>query len=106
MEIVSLITALRNTDSYIKTIYTEGSCYKFHLFLLEFWPLAMPVINATNDHVGSLIDGKVYDINGIAEWSWRPMDDEDVAKAVRWSFAGRSFLQVGECPVCEEPIVV
>jgi hypothetical protein len=100
-----LIDALRTSDPYIATIYTKGGCYRLHLMLKQIWPDALPVINATGDHVGSLIGGEVYDINGVADWSYRAMDDDDIAKAEQWSFAKNSMLQIGECPVCEEPIV-
>jgi hypothetical protein len=106
MEILKLISLLRDSDPYIRTIYTEGGCYRFHLFLREIWMEAIPVTNEKSDHVGSLIDGEVYDIDGIVNWSWRPMDDVDIEQAKTWNFANNSFLQIGECPVCEEPIVV
>lgn len=83
---LQLINSLRETNPYIQTIYTQGGCYQFHLFLKSLWPDAIPVINSTRDHVGSLIQGEVYDINGIADWSYRAMDDEDVAIAEQWSF--------------------
>ncbi len=100
-----LIDALRESDPYIATIYTQGSCYRLYLALKKLWPDAIPVINATGDHVGSLIGGEVYDINGIADWSYRAMDDDDLQKANGWSFANKAMLQIGECPACGEPIV-
>ena len=30
---------------------------------------------------------------------------EDIETAERWSFAKKSMLEVGECPICGEPIV-
>lgn len=107
MQITPLIilNAMRATDPYIATIYTEGGCYRLHLMLKQIWPDALPVINQLGDHVGTLIDGDVYDINGIADWSYRAMDDDDIAVAETWSFAKNSMVQIGECPVCEEPIV-
>ena len=47
----------------------------------------------------------MYDINGIADWSYRAMDDADIEMAEQWSFAKKSMLEVGECPICGEPIV-
>lgn len=105
MQPLELIEALRETDPYIETIFTQGGCYRLHLMLKRFWPDALPVINATGDHVGSLIGGEVYDINGVSGWSYRPMDDDDAAKAEEWGFAKNAMLQVGECPICEEPIL-
>ena len=106
MNILTLITALRDSDPYIKTIYTEGSCYKFHIFLKQIWPTAVPVFNQTADHVASLIDGLVYDIDGCNNGDYRAMSVKELAIVEKWSFAGNSFLQVGECPACEEPIIV
>jgi hypothetical protein len=105
MNVLDFITAIRESDPYIETIYTKGSCYQFHLLLRKFWPNAKPVTNQSADHVGSLIDGEIYDISGIVIWSWRAMDDDDIAEAEGWSFAKNSFLQVGECPICEEPLL-
>ena len=106
MDILTLITSLRDSDPYIHTIYTEGSCYKFHLFLKKIWPTAVPVINDTADHVASFIDGVMYDIDGVADWDYRAISVKELAMVEKWSFAGNSFLQVGECPACEEPIIV
>ena len=100
-----LIDAMRMTDKYIETIFTTGGCYQLHLMLQKIWPNAIPVINAGNDHVGSLINGDAYDINGIVDWKYRAMDDNDIATAERWNFADHSMMQIGECPVCEEPLV-
>jgi hypothetical protein len=105
MNVLTLITTLRRTDPYVRTIFSEGSCYKFFLFLKAHYPDAIPVINAKEDHIGSLINGEVYDIDGVADWSFRAMDDRDISIAEKWSFSGNSFLQVGECPICEEPIL-
>lgn len=106
MSPLMLIEALRKTDKYIEVIYMQGGCYKFHIFLREIWPCATPVINKDKDHVGSLIDGIVYDINGIAEWEYTNMDADDIEMAERWSFAKSKMISLGECPVCDEPLVV
>jgi len=74
--------------------------------LKELWPSATPVISDTNDHVGSLINGVVYDINGISTWEYRAMDGNDIELAKSWSFAQNNMLLIGECPLCEEPLVV
>jgi len=97
---------MRDSDPYIKTIYSKGGCYRLFCLLKKIWPDAIPVINADANHVGSLIDGVVYDISGIAKWSYRGMDSDDVLTASKWSFSNNTMLQVGECPVCDEPIVV
>jgi hypothetical protein len=100
-----LVDAMRESDPYIRTIYTEGGCYRLHLLLKTMWPEARPVINAQRSHVGSLIGGAVYDIDGIVQWSYRGMDSDDIKLAEAWGFAKNSMLQIGECPFCEEPIL-
>lgn len=102
---LALIDALRESDPYISTIYTQGSCYRLHLLLRTLWPDAIPVMDNTGGHVGSLIEGLVYDINGVVVWSYRAMDDDDIEQAEKWSFAKNSMLQIGECPICEEPLL-
>jgi len=102
----TLIKALKATDPYIETIFTKGSCYRFHLFLKELFPSAIPVCNADCDHVGSLINGRVYDINGEADWSYRAMSDDEIGEASGWCFADHQLIQIGECELCEEPILV
>ena len=106
MNILTFIENLRETDPYIETIYMQGGCYKFHLFLKKYWPRAIPVTNAQRDHVASLIDGAAYDIKGLIDWSYIAMDCDDISDAEKWSFTDNAFLQIGECPVCDEPLVI
>jgi len=64
-KIAESIKLLKDCSRYIEPIMTEGSCYKFHLFLKSLYPNAIPVLDS--DHVVSSIDGVLYDINGIVE---------------------------------------
>jgi len=105
MEILRIITALRETEPYIETIYTKGGCYKFHLFLKQLWPEALPVKNSDFDHIGTLTNGKCYDINGLVDWHWYAMSVEEIEEAKAWCFTDHNMLLIGECPVCEEPLV-
>ncbi len=105
VDVMRIITALRETEPYIETIYTKGGCYRLHLFLKKLYPGAIPVKNSCFDHVGSLIDGKCYDIRGLAEWDWYAMSAEEVQAADEWCFTDHNFLLIGECPVCEEPLL-
>jgi len=104
--VIRLIDALRETEPYISTIYTQGGCYRFHLFLKRLWPEALPVKNKDFDHVGTLIDGVCYDINGVVDWKYYPMDLDEIEQAEKWCFTDHNFLLIGECPICEEPLVV
>lgn len=103
--VIRLIDALRETEPYIETIYTKGGCFRFHLFLKRLWPNALPVKNKDFDHVGTLIDGVCYDINGVADWNYYPMDLDEIEQAEKWCFTDHNFLLIGECPICEEPLV-
>ena len=102
-----LITALRKTDPYIKDIFMSGGCYKFHLFLKAIFPVSMPYINRSKDHIITRIGGRFYDITGeYKQYSnYIPMTKEDVKMAKKWSFYKQCMLQITECPICEEPII-
>jgi hypothetical protein len=106
MDIEKIIKALRESDAYIETIFTQGSCYKFHLFLKSLYPKAVPVINEEKDHIGTLIHTDVYDITGKVSGNYNVMADYEIELAQTWSFSKSRMLQLGECPVCEEPLVV
>lgn len=101
-----LIEALRETDPYIETIFMEGGCYRFHLMLKRFWPYARPVITFDEGHVGTMIDGKVYDITGISVEPFRDMTESEKRAAAQWNFADQQMLKISECPACHEPIVI
>ena len=103
---LDIIVPLCSTDPYIQTIFSEGGCYRFHLFLQTLWPEATPVMCIESNHVATLIDGIAYDIDGVVAWPYKPMTQEDIAVAEKWCFADNAFLCIGECPVCEEPILV
>ncbi len=106
ISVADLISSLRNTDPYIRTIYSEGGCYKFHLFLKSVYPNAKPLINKDNNHVVSFINGVKWDIDGLVSWDeiYRPVDDLRLVES--WGFANRMLLSLGECEFCEEPILI
>jgi len=98
---------LRNSDRYIEAIYSQGSCYQFHLFLKVVCPQATPLINAAKDHVITEIDGYYYDIIGFVDSDgFTPMTAEDMEEAKNWSFSRSMALSIGECQHCEEPILI
>ena len=77
INIIELITIKTNQkfetilteDSLAPMIYMEGLCYYFHLILKELFNLDEDslMITLTGDHVGTLIDGIVYDAIGNEE---------------------------------------
>ena len=107
-EIIKFIDALRLTDPYIRTIFTNGGCYKFALFLKHVYPDGVLITNWNFDHVMLLIDGQGYDIYGDAGYeahNWHVMTQREKEAARKWSFAGQRMVQIGECPACDEPLV-
>jgi hypothetical protein len=103
---LELIDALRRTDRYIETIFTQGGCYQFHIFLKRIWPEAVPFQTDEMDHVVSLIGGKFYDITGEVEGDFHAVTEADMALMEHWSFSRSRVLSLGECPNCEEPLLV
>lgn len=106
MRPIEVIDALKDTDPYIETIYMQGGCYRFHLFLSKLFPDATPVKNERFDHIATVIGGECYDINGIVSWRYYPLSVEEITEAEQWSFTGNSYLSLGDCPNCDEPLLV
>lgn len=105
-----IISALRDSDLYIKHIFTQGGCYKFFLFIKTIYPDAEPYIDTNNkDHVVVKLFGRMFDIRGILrkelESFYSKMSDEDIKIAESWSFSKNQALQLRECPHCGEPII-
>ena len=101
-----LIDSIRNTDNYIADIYMNGGCYQFHLMLKKFAPNCEPRITKEKNHIVTHYKGKYFDITGIVEGQFEPLNSQEIEIASKWSFAKNKALQICECPVCEEPIVV
>lgn len=106
MDIESVIETLRESDCYIKTIFTQGGCYQFHLFLKSIVPTAEPMISEDKEHVVSLINGEYYDITGKVCEFYDPMTKDEIKEAKTWSFSRSQFLSLGECSNCEEPLLI
>jgi len=66
-------------DSFIgsQQVYTEGSCYHFHLILKEVFPEAVPYYDA--DHVLTEIEGKFYDITGEVSQGYAHLMNEQAS---------------------------
>lgn len=105
IEPLKLINALKKTDRYIESIYTEGGCYRFHLFLKTVYPSATALINKKKNHVVSKIGEGLFDITGVVEGEYFRLSKEDIKMVCGWSFHKQMLIQISECPYCEEPIV-
>ena len=107
MSILDFIDTLRNSDEYIRTIYTHGGCYQFYLVLRKFFPSCRPYINKTKNHVVALYEGVYYDIDGAnLEGEYFAMTEEDYDIAKQWSFSKNTWLTLGDCPSCGEQLIV
>jgi hypothetical protein len=107
MDILKLIDELRETDLYIRYIYTEGGCYRFHILLSKLFPGCKPYINEKKNHIITRYKNKYYDIDGVVTnqdgYVKLTKEDEDMVK--RWSFHKNNLLMLTECPNCDEPII-
>jgi hypothetical protein len=101
-----LINSIRKTDQYIADIYLNGGCYQFHLMLKKFAPKCESRITKERNHIVTYFKGKHFDITGIVEGQFETLNYQEIDMASKWSFAKNKALQICECPVCEEPIVV
>ena len=106
MDALKLINSLRNTDRAIEVIYMNGSCYRFHLFLKELFPQALPLINSEKDHIITNIDGRYFDITGeVGAGGFASLDGDDIEMVKDWSFCKSRLLSLGDCQNCDEPIL-
>lgn len=105
IEPINFINTLRDSDSYIKTIYLYGGCYQFFKVLKTVFPNAVPYINQEKNHVVTMIDGNYYDITGITNGKYQPLTKDDISRCEKWSFS-RNYWLNKECPNCDEPIPV
>lgn len=101
-----LIDSIRETDQYISDIYLNGGCYRFHLMLKKFAPECEARITKEKNHIVTYFKGKHFDISGVVEGQFEQLNNYEFEMASKWSFAKNKALQICECPVCEEPIVV
>lgn len=106
IDIEKFLEVLRNSDFFIREIYTHGGCYQLYKVLKVLFPDAM-AYTIDMRHVATMIDGELWDIDGVVhedEERYFPMSEQEMKVAENWSFAKNNDLYYGECPVCEEPI--
>ena len=106
MDIDFFIENLRESDSYIRHLFLNGSCYRFHLLLSKFFPGCEPWINEEKTHIITKYRGKFYDITGeVPSDGFKPLESKEVERVEKWSFQKTNLIKIGECPFCEEPLV-
>lgn len=71
MNLLDIITAIRESHPSMVYLYTEGQCYNFHKIIKSIVPEAEPYYSDNEGHVYSKINGDFYDIRGLVT----PPDD-------------------------------
>lgn len=101
-----LIKSIRNTDPYMDVIFLNGGCFRFHLMLKKFAPACEPRITKEKNHIVTYFKGKHFDVTGMVEGEFEPLNQYEIKLVSNWSFAKNKALQISECPACDEPIIV
>lgn len=106
MNIEEFIKELRSTDEYIRIIYLNGGCYKFHKLLSKMYKNIIPYISNENNHIISRYKDRYYDIDGEVKnvKGYRELNESDIDMVEKWSFRKNNLLVLRECPNCDEPI--
>ena len=104
-DMLRFISAIRETDKYIEMIYLNGACYQLYLLLNKYCDCE-PLINAEKNHVVIKFKDKLFDITGEVRGEYQPMSEEEIEMASKWSFYKTKVIEIGECQVCEEPILI
>jgi hypothetical protein len=105
--IIYFIEQLNLSDEYIRHIYTNGGCYKFHVLLSRMFKGCIPYVNQDKNHIVTRYRKKLYDVNGLVEdyYNYRKLSVKDIPYVMSWSFHKNNMLKLKECPHCEEPLV-
>lgn len=108
-KIINVINAIRNSDSYIKYIYTMGGCYSFYKILKALDDTATPYIEKEKEnHIVTKIGEYMYDIYGLVDNvdQYKPLPISMINRVEKWSFSRTQVLSAKECPFCKEPIPI
>lgn len=107
MKITEFIDELRSTDQYIRHIYLNGGCYKFHVLLKKMYPSAVAYISDHKNHIVTKYRGKFYDIMGEVDNvdGYTELTESERRICENWSFHKYNLLKLTECPSCDEPLV-
>jgi hypothetical protein len=106
------ISLLRNSDKFIKEIYSCGGCWQFYKILKALYPDAIPYKVMSDiwckdfDHIVSEIKGNYYDIEGNVNHKYfgrAKVEENDIPEFESWSFAKNHCFGL-ECPNCGEMV--
>jgi len=104
VSIDKFIESVRNIDPEVKTICTQGACYKFAKFVNLYYPLSEFYISLDKQHIIIRYKDNYYDINGKCLGDgYIPMTEEDRDECETWSFSKKYFVGK-ECAYCGEII--
>ena len=79
-DMLFLIDSIRQTDQYIADIYLNGGCYQFHLMLKKFAPECEARITKERNHIVIYFKEKYFDITGIVEGQFQPLNQHEIDK--------------------------
>lgn len=103
-QLLTLLTAIRESDTLMPHIYLNGGCYQLYKVLKAVYPTAVLVINEQENHVCANIDGVNYHILGVCnEEEFTEATPEQEERCKKWGFSKNYYPSV-ECPHCEEQI--
>lgn len=106
MKLPEFIEELRNTDIYIRHIYTQGGCYKLFQLLSKMYNGCIPYISEQKNHIITRYKNKYYDITGEVYdvKGYTQLTIEEKLMVEQWSFHKNNLLLITDCPNCDEPI--
>jgi len=106
MNIETFITALRESDSYMETIFMHGSCYKFAKMLEKLFPSG-EIWMELHDHAVYHYNGHFWDITGkVTGLKLHKPNKEEIEMMEKWGFAENNYLSLGDCDGCGEPLIL
>lgn len=105
-KMIFFIESLKETDPYIVDIFLNGGCYRFHLMLKKLAPKSELKISKDKKHVVTYFKGKHFDITGVVDGNFEYLNNLEMNMVTKWSFSKNMAIKIGECPVCEEPIII
>ena len=88
--IASIIKSIRESRKDNGFYYQNGGCFEFYKILKSIFPTTQPFWVKYPDHVGALINGTLYDINGKVGGL---MEEKEIEKARNWKEWGEKRLK-------------
>lgn len=74
-ELLTFISAIRNSHPDMVKLYTEGQCYNFALIVRTIRPKAVIRYSHLEGHVYIEVGGRIYDIHGVLPFDAEHYED-------------------------------